>query len=130
MVGTQYRCAEPGGAPVGPPAPPAPPAPAPAGTVTSIPTELVTATGTGDDGSAASTPAAGVPGANPGVPSAVNAPVPGAAGTTDGTVAAATPSATSAAGATQVLTTSVAMKNVVELGSAIFFALAAWMMLG
>lgn len=126
MVGTQYRCAEPGGAPAGPPAPPAP-----AGTVTSIPTELATATGTAGDGSAVSTPGAGVPGTNPSVPSVVNGPVPGAAGTTDGTVAASsTPSATSTAGATQVLTTSLATMNVVELGSAIVFALAAWMVLG
>jgi len=121
MVGTQFRCAEPGGAPA--PAPAAP-APAPVGTdtVTPIPTGLVTATGTAGDGSAAvNTPAAGLPGSNSGVPFVANGPVPGATGTA---------SAGTSAGATHVLTTSLATRNVMALGSAIVSGLTALILLG
>jgi len=126
MVGSQFRCAE-GGAPAA-----SPPSPTPVGgtgTVTSIPTGLVTASGT-DDGSF-TTPTVGSPGSNSSVPF-VNGPVPGAAGTTSaGTSAAATTLGSTAVGATHIATTSLATRSVMALSCAsVFFALTAWMVLG
>ena len=134
MEGTQFRCAE-GGAPAPAPAPAPLDGPAPAFT-SSLPTGLVTDSvaaptvsfgdGTTLTVSALTTPAGGVPfsnGTEPGVLTEVGT----GTGTQVGTKATASALSTSSS---IHAATSMATKNVIALGSAILFAVAAWAVVG